>query len=163
MNEPIPKNLSALNIIFSLLLFPSDASLSVTIRELRVPELVELGTNNHIELDCDYDYEDREKLQLDIKWYFNNEPSPFYQWVPGEMDKPQIIGEKFKGHLNLGHAVHRDHFKRHRALMIVNPTLELSGIYTCKVSTFLDEEIRQKRMTIYCKQQKKFEFPFKIT
>jgi hypothetical protein len=27
----------------------------------------------------------------------------------------------------------------------------LSGIYTCKVSTFLDEDIRRKRMVIYCK------------
>ena len=123
---------------------------SVKIRELIVPELVELGSQDVL-LDCDFDYNESEKYQLDIKWYFNGEPSPFFQWVPGQMAKPQIIGERFRDHIDINHSVHKDSYKSHRALLLKNPTIELSGIYTCKVSTFLDEDIRRKRMVIYCK------------
>ena len=115
-----------------------------------VPELVELGSED-ILLDCDFDYIESEKYQLDIKWYFNGEPSPFFQWVPGQMSKPQIIGERFRDHVDVDHSVHTDSYKSHRALLLKRPSLELSGVYTCKVSTFLDEDVRRKRMVVYCK------------
>ena len=41
--------------------------LSVRIRDLDVPSLVELGKESVI-LDCDYDYDELEKLQLEVKW-----------------------------------------------------------------------------------------------
>ena len=66
--------------------------LSVKIRQLTVPSTVEAGSEN-ILLDCDFDYDADERVQLDIKWYFNNEPSPFYTWVPEKMSRPQIIGK----------------------------------------------------------------------
>jgi len=122
----------------------------VVIRELDVPSLVEYGSEN-ILLDCDFDYDENEKVQLDIKWYFNSEPTPFYQWVPEKMARPQIIGDKFKTHVDLDHVVHSDSHKRHRALLLKRPTTELSGVYTCKVSSFISEDIRRKRMTVYCK------------
>ena len=64
-------------------------TLGVDIRELSVPKLVELGSENVV-LDCDYDYDEREKMELDIKWYFNDSPSPFFQWVPGQLKRPQV-------------------------------------------------------------------------
>jgi len=121
---------------------------AVVIRELDVPSLVEYGSEN-ILLDCDFDYDENEKVQLDIKWYFNSEPTPFYQWVPEKMARPQIIGDKFKTHVDLDHVVHSDSHKRHRALLLKRPTTELSGVYTCKVSSFISEDIRRKRMTVY--------------
>ena len=66
----------------------------VDILELSVPELVELGSENVV-LDCDYDYDEREKMELDIKWYFNDSPSPFFQWVPGQLKRPQVSGLTF--------------------------------------------------------------------
>ena len=124
--------------------------MSVKIRELSVPSVVELGSEN-ILLDCDFDYDEAEKVQLDIKWYFNSEPSPFYQWVPEKMSRPQIIGDKFRKHVDLDFVVHdRDSHKAHRALLLKKPTTELSGVYTCKVSTFISEDIRRKRMIVYC-------------
>ena len=54
-----------------------------------MPKLVELGSENVV-LDCDYDYDEREKMELDIKWYFNDSPSPFFQWVPGQLKRPQV-------------------------------------------------------------------------
>lgn len=119
-----------------------------------MPSVVELGSEN-ILLDCDFDYDEDEKVQLDIKWYFNSEPSPFYQWVPAQMSKPQIIGEKFRHHVDLDHVVHHtDSHKRHRALMLKKPTTELSGTYTCKVSSFVSEDVRRKKMIVYCKYKK---------
>ena len=121
------------------------------IRELSVPPMVELGSEN-ILLDCDFDYNDTERIQLDIKWYFEDEPSPFYQWVPEQMARPQIIGEKFRQHIDLDHVtVHTDSHKKHRALLLKRPTTELSGSYTCKVSTFVSEDVRRKKMIVYCK------------
>ena len=68
----------------------------------------------------------------------------------------KVIGELFARHLDLDYAVSdtRDRFKRHRALLLRRPTLDLSGSYTCKVSTFTDEEIRRKSMTIYGERKK---------
>ena len=129
----------------------------MVIRELDVPSLVEYGSEN-ILLDCDFDYDENEKVQLDIKWYFNSEPTPFYQWVPEKMARPQIIGDKFKHHVDLDHVVHSDSHKRHRALLLKRPTTELSGVYTCKVSSFISEDIRRKRMTVYCKLKTFFLF-----
>ena len=67
----------------------------------------------------------------------------------------QVIGELFARHLDLDYAVSdtRDRFKRHRALLLRRPTLDLSGSYTCKVSTFTDEEVKRKSMTIYGEQR----------
>ena len=131
--------------------------LGVKIRELSVPSMVELGSEN-ILLDCDFDYNDTERIQLDIKWYFEDEPSPFYQWVPEQMARPQIIGEKFRQHIDLDHVVHTDSHKKHRALLLKKPTTELSGSYTCKVSTFVSEDVRRKKMIVFCKFKKNFNF-----
>ena len=120
------------------------------IRELSVPSVVELGSEN-ILLDCDFDYNDTERIQLDIKWYFEDEPTPFYQWVPEQMARPQIIGEKFRKHVDLDYVVHSDSHKKHRALLLKRPTTELSGAYTCKVSTFVSEDVRREKMIVYCK------------
>ena len=126
--------------------------LSVKIRELTVPSMVELGSEN-ILLDCDFEYNADERVQLDIKWYFNSEPSPFYTWVPEKMSRPQIIGEKFREHVDVDHVVHgnADSHMKHRALLLKKPTTELSGYYTCKVSSFVSEDIRRKQMIVYCK------------
>ena len=64
-----------------------------------------------------------------------------------------ISGDRFARHIDLSHTVHNesDELKRHRALLIKQPTIELSGTYTCKVSTFVDEDVQQKKMVIYCK------------
>ena len=69
----------------------------------------------------------------------------------------KVIGELFARHLDLDYAVSdtRDRFKRHRALLLRRPTLDLSGSYTCKVSTFTDEEIRRKSMTIYGEEKER--------
>ena len=64
-----------------------------------------------------------------------------------------VIGERFRNHVDLDHVVQHvsDSHKKHRALLLKRPTTELSGLYTCKVSTFVSEDVRRKKMTVYCK------------
>lgn len=120
---------------------------SVRIKDLRVPDIVRNGTGTPVVLDCDYSLEDsKPKDGLVVKWFFNNHPSPVYQWIPDQ--KPQDLGV-LKGKLNLNYRASDDATKMHRALEIVNPTTELSGEYLCLVSTFSGEDSQSKKMVIY--------------
>ena len=126
-----------------------------------MPEVVELKSANNEEnlnedilLDCDFEYEESEGQHLDVKWYFNGEQTYFYQWLSGQT-KPQLvnseIGQLFRKHVDLDHVINEsdDPFKRHRALLLKKPTVALSGVYECKVSTLLSEDRQRKEMKIY--------------
>ena len=70
--------------------------------EVNHPIVVERGNTGSVVLNCDYDVtEEGEKAQLEIKWYFNDEPAPFYIWVPSGGRKPQLIGSEFENHVDL--------------------------------------------------------------
>ena len=118
---------------------------------MRVPTAIESGSQSHVILDCDYDLSDSEGGQVDVKWFFRDDPQPFFQWLPGR--PPQAIGELFEnGRLDLSYEVAGgNEFQKHRALKIMRPTTELSGTYRCKVSSFIDEDFMQKKMIVYCK------------
>ena len=76
--------------------------------------------------------------------------SLFFQWLPGR--PPQTIGDLFKDRLDLTYEVaNSDQFRKHRAIKILKPTTELSGMYRCKVSSFVDEDFMQKPMIVYGK------------
>ena len=45
-----------------------------------------------------------------------------------------------------------DTYARHRALQILRPTSELSGTYTCIVSTFLEERKHRVSLLVYGEQ-----------
>jgi hypothetical protein len=34
---------------------------------------------------------------VELKWYFNDDPSPFFVWVPSSGRRPQIVGTDFEG------------------------------------------------------------------
>lgn len=120
----------------------------VEIKDMRVPQMIESGSESHVILDCDYDLRDSEGTQVDVKWFFGNDPQPFFQWLPGR--PPQTIGDLFKDRLDLSYEVaDSDQFRKHRAIKILKPTTELSGMYRCKVSSFVDEDFMQKPMIVY--------------
>ncbi|ROT81077.1 hypothetical protein C7M84_000167, partial [Penaeus vannamei] len=54
-----------------------------------------------------------------------------------------------KGRLDLKHQVSEDEYMKHRALAIVNPTSELTGEYTCWISSFESEAYKRKKIIIY--------------
>lgn len=127
----------------------SAATPMLQIVEMRVPLVVEDGSASSVVLDCDYSLRSPEKRsELVVQWYFQNGSSPVYQWIPGK--RPQDLGI-LKGRLNLDYRASNDPFKRHRALEILQPTFELSGVYRCKVATVEEEAIMAKTMIVYSK------------
>ena len=102
----------------------------VEIIELSVPKVVEEGSEN-ILLDCNFRYEESEAYQLEVKWYFNQEPAPFCQWIAGRSDsKPQIIGSTFLDKMDLSYSSGSNNHSKYRALLLQKPTTSMSGTYT---------------------------------
>lgn len=62
--------------------------------------------------------------------------------------RPQDLGP-LKGRLNLDHEASVDANSIYRALHILKPGPDLSGDYTCKVSTFQSEDESTKNMLVF--------------
>ncbi|XP_045035765.1 uncharacterized protein LOC116936524 isoform X1 [Daphnia magna] len=125
----------------------TDSGPMLQIVEMRVPAVVEDGSATSVILDCDYVLRSADKKsELVVQWYFQNGSSPVYQWIPGK--RPQDLGV-LKGRLNLDYRASNDPHKRHRALEILKPTYELSGVYRCKVATVEEEAVAARTMIIY--------------
>lgn len=56
-----------------------------------------------------------------------------------------------RGKINLDHDMSPNPWERHRGLYLHWPTIEMSGDYTCKVSTMENEVTKSKKMTVYGK------------
>ena len=125
------------------------AVISVEIQELTVPGVVEDGSENVL-LDCNFHYNESEAEQLEVKWYFNQDPAPFCQWIAGKMDtKPQLIGSMFKDKVDLSFTAGHNNHTKYRGLLLHKPTTAMSGTYTCKVSTLESEAVAEARMMVY--------------
>ena len=62
----------------------------VAIEEVLVPAVVEAGAEEAV-LDCPFTFSQEEEDQLEVRWFFNSSPTPFYQWSPGMGDLgPQV-------------------------------------------------------------------------
>ena len=113
---------------------------------LTMPSLVQNGTVLHIILDCPYSLNPGERDGMVLKWYLNSRTVPIYQWIPPS--HPQGLGA-MRGRIDLDFEISSDPYTRHRALYIYNPTVEMSGEYTCKVSTLENEVSVTSRMVVY--------------
>lgn len=120
--------------------------ITVKIQDLKVPEITKQGSS--VILDCDYSLEETDQKGLVVKWFFNEEPFPVYQWIPGSKTSPQGLGV-LKDKLNLDYKASSDENTMHRALHILNPSVELSGEYTCVVSSFHNEDKQSKKMVVF--------------
>lgn len=134
-------------------------AVGIQITDLRVPSAVRNNSGSAALLDCEYTLKPTETVGdkysgLVVKWYFNNSPSPVYQWIPGQ--KPQDLGI-LKGKLDLSHRASDHGATMHRALYITNPTTELSGEYKCLVFTFDYEDFMTKKMVVFA-PEKSLEF-----
>ncbi|XP_071532341.1 uncharacterized protein [Panulirus ornatus] len=118
----------------------------VHIVDLVVPDVIQNGSRSSVVLDCVYRYENYEQEGLVVKWFWNHEPEAVYQWIPGK--RPEAMG-LLKGRVNLDFSADRDQYTMHRALEIMHPTTELTGFFTCRVSSFYDEEFASKKMIVY--------------
>lgn len=96
-------------------------------------------------MDCIYEAKDEDGLE--IKWFFDDKP--IYQWIPYRTD-PRSIGNLSK-RIDLKYKVTDNEIDKYRALRIMNLTLDLSGTYTCKVSSYYSEKTETKKIVIYGK------------
>jgi len=133
-------------LLAGLALLSTQVSDCAHITELRVPEFVQHDTNSTALLDCDYDLTEKDISILLVKWYFQDESHQVYQWVK---NRPPSDAGVLKGRVNLGHVASPDPFKKHRAVSITNPTVELTGVYICKVVTDKGHTMQQKKMIVY--------------
>lgn len=62
---------------------------AVKITKLAVPEIIRFG--RPVVLDCDYTLDGTVDAGLVVKWYFNQRPTPIYQWIPSR--RPQDFGK----------------------------------------------------------------------
>jgi len=134
------------NLVLSSLCFALGVQ-SVDIISMDIPKVAESGKD--LVLDCKFEYRPEEEDQLDIKWYFNNSPTPIYQWLPAMDTGPQIIDPRFTQYMDLMYTVNGEKYEKHRAIHLVNITHHLSGSYMCKVSSFVDEDFGQKNLMVY--------------
>ncbi|KAK9870446.1 hypothetical protein WA026_008011 [Henosepilachna vigintioctopunctata] len=120
---------------------------SVKINNLHVPEVIRHRAA--VVLDCDFTVEESDQ-DLVVKWFFNsNNQTLVYQWIPASSSRPQVLGI-LKDRLNLEYAVSAvDSNGKHRALHILDAGPDLSGNYTCSVSTLQSEDIRTKSMLVF--------------
>ena len=107
--------------------------LGVSIDRVQVPPVVEEGEESVI-LDCPFSFNYDEEENLELKWYFNDSPSPFYQWLPGtrgaeEVSEPQVIGEMWRQKTDLNWTKYEDGARRHRAVLLSRPSVHMSGLY----------------------------------
>ena len=119
-------------------------SLQLVIKQVNIPQSVRVGEDSVI-LDCDYDLENTSTKGLVVKWYLNDYDL-VYQWIYDT--PPQAIDPVLK---------YIDHFKAsddpntmYRAMRLTRPGIDLTGNYTCLISTFEDEVSAKRPMTVYC-------------
>lgn len=129
---------------------------AVKIAKLVVPEIIQYGVQDAVILDCDYSYGNNTS-GLVVKWFFRNKARPVYQWIATQ--KPQDMGI-LRGRVDLLYRASSDPLKMHRALRIVKPNTDISGDYTCVVSTFMEEDSKTKQMIVFGKFLKILEINF---
>ncbi|XP_045471457.1 uncharacterized protein LOC123678466 [Harmonia axyridis] len=118
----------------------------VRINDLHVPEVIKHRTS--VVLDCDFSVEDSEQ-DLVVKWYLNrNNRTLVYQWIPASNNRPQVLGV-LKDRLNIKNVAAPDANRLYRALHILEAQPDLSGNYTCSVSSLQSEDIRTKSMLVF--------------
>ncbi|XP_052756172.1 uncharacterized protein LOC113510245 isoform X1 [Galleria mellonella] len=136
------KSINMFILVFCLL----TQCIAVNITRIQVPSLVETGTEFVI-LDCEYSTGSVSPGPgLVMKWFFNGSAGLVYQWIPPM--QPQVIG-LLKGKVDMGFRISDEPLQAYRAIKILKPTTDLSGNYTCVVSTFMEEDRRTKPMLVY--------------
>ncbi|XP_054724720.1 uncharacterized protein LOC129234671 isoform X2 [Uloborus diversus] len=133
------------------LLLHLNVCLGVEIRRLSVPRWVENGTESYVTLDCEYVYNEND-IRLVVKWFFEENLEPIYQWIP-ELGVRHTSGI-LRNRLDLNYTVMTmDAYSKYRALKISQPSTELSGKYTCLVTSLAGQDSRAQLMTVFVPAQ----------
>jgi len=124
-------------------------SWQLIIKRINIPAIVKVNDTDYIILDCDYDLQNTSSKGLVVKWFFNTN-QVVYQWIYGSYplaDKP------IAKYVDLTYKASNDPYTEYRAVKLNKPGIDLTGDYTCVVSTFADERTANASMMVYCKYQ----------
>uniref|UniRef100_T1JAQ0 Ig-like domain-containing protein n=1 Tax=Strigamia maritima TaxID=126957 RepID=T1JAQ0_STRMM len=125
---------------------------TLEIKHFIVPTVVQSGTPGPLILDCNYEYLEKEKNSIVVKWYHETGPidnktsQQVYQWITTL--KPQALGA-LKGRLDIQYEASTDPHTKHRALSILHPTVDLTGDYKCHISSNFNDDDRSQKMVVY--------------
>ncbi|XP_046143754.1 uncharacterized protein LOC114880945 isoform X1 [Osmia bicornis bicornis] len=117
----------------------------LVIKSVNVPGTVKAGDTNYVILDCDYDLENTSSKGLVVKWFFNaNEVA--YQWIYG---RDPLAGDITRKYVDLKYKASDDPYTEYRAMKLNKPGIDLTGEYTCVISTFAAEQSASASMVVY--------------
>ncbi|CAG2106916.1 unnamed protein product [Medioppia subpectinata] len=129
------------------------------IKEMSIPRLVRNGTEESVVLDCVYSLDKIDDKNLVVKWFFNDDPEPIYQFI-AEFGL-RHASSRLKGRINLNYTVNNnDPLIKYRALNLLRPTVDLSGRYQCHVQSLYSQDSKEGSMIIYA-TPKDIEFSYK--
>lgn len=98
--------------------------------------------------DCDYEYKPDEDQRLTVKWFKNKEAEPFYQWLP-ELNV-RHFADWIRPLVNQTFVTDQlDPLKRYRSLLVRRLSMNLTGQYTCLVSSLAGQDMRQASLVVY--------------
>ncbi|XP_014203688.1 uncharacterized protein LOC106635989 [Copidosoma floridanum] len=113
-------------------------------RKTEIPASVRAG-EDYVILDCDYEFQNTSTKGLVVKWYFNTFDL-VYQWIYGTAAQAIEPASKY---IDLHYKASNDPNKMYRAMKLTQPDIDLTGNYTCLISTFQDEISANMPMTVY--------------
>ncbi|KAG6798900.1 hypothetical protein HZU73_05703 [Apis mellifera caucasica] len=132
---------SVLFFIITLIKIPISDIYASKIYTLDVPLVVRNGTGP-IDLSCIYNIKEKEN-GLVIKWYHNIDQ--IYQWIPPmpPQDTGVINGFTEYSEQSL------KYFNSRSIIHLKMAIVEMSGQYTCTISTFQEEDMKRTKMIVY--------------
>lgn len=99
--------------------------------------------------DCDYTYEPDLDDRLTVKWFRNEEPEPFYQWLP-QRQEPRHFADWIAPLVDRDFITDPiDPLKRYRSLLIRRLSVNLTGQYTCLVSSLAGQDMKRASLVVY--------------
>lgn len=134
-------------------------SWQLIIKRINIPATVKFNDTDYIILDCDYDLENTSSTGLVVKWFFNTN-QVVYQWIYGRYP---LADEPAAKYVDLTYKASNDPYTEYRAIKLNKPGVDLTGVYTCVISTYTDERTANASMIVYCKYQCVFIFLYIIS
>ncbi|XP_011859773.1 PREDICTED: uncharacterized protein LOC105557199, partial [Vollenhovia emeryi] len=126
------------------------------IKSINIPAIVKVNDTDYIILDCNYDLENTSSKGLVVKWFFNTNQL-VYQWIYG---RPPLADEPAAKYVDLTYKASDDPYTEYRAIKLNKPGIDLTGEYTCVISTFADERTANASMIVYSTEEK-FELAYR--
>ncbi|XP_014481102.1 PREDICTED: uncharacterized protein LOC106747748 isoform X3 [Dinoponera quadriceps] len=120
-------------------------SQQLVIKSVQVPAMVKVGEVDYVILDCDYELQNTSAHGLVVKWFFESDKL-VYQWIHG-LDP--LAAEPAEKYVDLTYRASDDPYTEYRAMKLNKPGIDLTGEYTCVISTFEDEKTENATMVIY--------------